>query len=64
MTQGEAKVFETEVVLFTGKQIQEVSANEEKTEIVETVKTTIRTDLNKRFERLRKSLRKRSASIL
>ncbi|MEO6588914.1 MAG: hypothetical protein ABIP06_06255 [Pyrinomonadaceae bacterium] len=64
MTQRETKVFETEVVLFTGKQTAEVSANDEKKEVVDTVKSTIRTDIYKRFTGLRKSLRKRPASIL
>lgn len=64
MTQGEAKVFETEVVLFSVNPNQEVKAIEEKIEVVETVKSIIKTDIHKRFARLRKSLKKRSASIL
>lgn len=63
MTQGKAAVFETEVLLFPAKpEAKEVSIAEE-TEVVEIKKTTIRIDINKRFARLRKSLRKRSASI-
>ncbi len=64
MTQGKAKVFESEVVLFSVNPNQDVKAIEEKIEIVETVKISIKTDIHKRFARLRKSLKKRSVSIL
>lgn len=64
MTQAKAAVFETEVLLFPTKtETNEVSSVEEKIEVVEIKKTTLRIDINKRFARLRKSMRKRSASI-
>lgn len=64
MTQGKAAVFETDVLLFSGKtEAKELSTNGENTEVVEVKKTTLRIDINKRFARLRKSMRKRSASI-
>lgn len=64
MTQGKAAVFETEVLLFPAKpDSKEVSSAEEKIEVVEVTKTTLRIDIYKRFARLRKSMRKRSASI-
>lgn len=63
MTQGQAKIFETDVVLFPITNEKEVSEITEETEIIEVKKTTLRTDINQRFVRLRKSLRKRSISI-
>lgn len=63
MTQAKATVFETEVLMFPTKpEAKEVSTAEE-TEVVEIKKTTLKIDINKRFARLRKSLRKRSVSI-
>jgi hypothetical protein len=66
MTKGEAKRLETETVVFpidfgqenqTGGKAENIPV-----EIVE--KQSIRTDIQIRFARLKKSLRKRSASIL
>jgi hypothetical protein len=66
-TKSEAKVLETDVVIFPMKQGQ----NEMETVLVEEAKNnavdeknSIETDNESRFARLRKSLRKRSASIL
>lgn len=64
MTQGKAAVFKTEVLLFpTNSDAEDVSTIEEKIEVVEVKKTTLKIDINTRFARLRKSLKKRSASI-
>lgn len=65
MTQGKAAAFETEVLLFPAEPNTEVvSTAGEKIEIGEAKKTTtLKIDINTRFARLRKSLRKRSASI-
>ena len=63
MTQAEVKGFETDVVVFPAKPQIEISVKEIETEIVEVKKRTLKTDINKRFARLRKSIRKRSASI-
>ncbi len=64
MTQGEVKIFETDAVIFPVKTEQEVSSNEQQSERVEISKNTFKIDINTRFARLRKSLKKRSASIL
>ena len=63
MTQGEAKVFETDLILFPAKTEEEVPAKQIDAEIVEIKKRTLTVDVNKRFARLRKSIRKRSAGI-
>ena len=63
MIQGEAKVFETEMVLLTVKTENENSAKPNETETVELKKRTIKIDVDKRFARLRRNIRKRSASI-
>lgn len=67
MTKGEAKKLETDVVIFPmefGRETEETGLVEEiSTETVDD-KSTIRTDIQIRFARLKKSLRKRSASIL
>lgn len=64
MTQGKATAFETDVMLFPVKpESRGVSSAEEKIEVVEIKKTTLRIDIRQRFERLKKGTRKRSASI-
>lgn len=68
MTKGEAKVLETDTVLFPlefrqNKQ-ETVSAKEPANGNATVVKQSVRTDFQIRFARLKKSLRKRSASIL
>jgi hypothetical protein len=64
MTQAEAKGFETDVVVFPAKPEVEISVRETETEIIEIKKRTLKVDINKRFARLRKNIRKRSAGIL
>ena len=69
MTNGEAKVLETDVILFPmeyGSNNQEtVLANEIPKTISDTiVKQPVRIDIQMRFARLKKSLPKRSANIL
>jgi hypothetical protein len=63
MTQAEVKGFETDVVVFPTKSENEIIVKEIETEIVEVKKRTLKIDINKRFARLRKNIRKRSASI-
>ena len=67
MTKGEAKQLETDVVIFP----MEFGQDKQATVTVETTKTeitvdksSIKADIQVRFARLKKSLRKRSASIL
>jgi hypothetical protein len=64
MTQAEVKAFETDVVVFPAQPEKEILVQETETEIVEIKQRTLKIDINKRFARLRKSLRRRSASIL
>ncbi len=63
MTQGDVKVFETDVVLYPVKSDEEVLSKETETEVVEVKKRVLKVDINKRFARFRKSIRRRSASI-
>lgn len=67
MTKGEAKVLETDVVIFpmTNNQENQDSILAEaaaKKNLVE--QESVKVDIKIRFARLKKSLRKRSASIL
>lgn len=64
MTKAEVQVLENDVVLFPAKTEREVSVTEIRVEKVETEKKTLRIDIKKRFARLKKSMRKRSAGIL
>lgn len=67
MTAGEAKVLETDVVIFqmeSNRNDQETSLAEEPNAELSAEKQSMKVDLVVRFARLKKSLRKRSASIL
>lgn len=67
MTKGEAKVLETDVIIFPmqfGQNNQEINSVEETTAKIVVDKQSVKTDIEIRFARLKKSLRKRSASIL
>ncbi len=67
MNQGEAKMLETEVVIFPmefDREKKESDTDETVTAEVAADKQSIKTDLEIRFARLKRSLRKRSASIL
>ena len=68
MTKGEAKALETDVVIFPmefGPSNKEIVLTEETASSDQSVENKPdRIDTPMRFERLRKSLRKRSASIL
>ena len=67
MTKGEAKILETDVVIFPMKFGQEdkekISVEDAENKLVFEEKT-VQSDNESRFARLKKSLRKRSASIL
>lgn len=68
MTKGEAKVLETEVVIFPAEFGSETQAPtttvEENVFEAAAEKRPVKVDVENRFARLKKSLRKRSASIL
>lgn len=66
MTKGEAKALETDVVIFPMKfnNDQETNLIDETSEKNVVEKSSGKTDIKLRFARLKKSLRKRSASIL
>ncbi len=67
MIKGEAKVLETDVVIFPMKpeqNVREKALSQEKENNFVNEKKAIETDNESRFARLKKSLRKRSASIL
>lgn len=59
---SEVEVLETDVVLFPAK--GEEVLEEQKSINVKVEKRTIKIDVKERFVRLRKSMRKRSVSIL
>lgn len=67
MTKSEATVLETEAVIFPmefGQDKREEFTVEEETAKLVVEKPPVKTGVEARFARLRKSLRKRSASIL
>lgn len=64
MTSAKARDFNKNVILFPPKLEQEVLIAEEKNEKIEVNKTTLGKDVKERFARLKRSMRKRSASIL
>ena len=66
-TKSEAKVLETDVVIFPvkfGQNAQETVLTEETENNLANENKSIETDNEDRFARLRKSFKKRSASIL
>lgn len=67
MTKGEAKVVETDVVIFPMRFNQTIAEDESAEEAENKLlaeEKSIENDIETRFARLRKSLRKRSVSIL
>ena len=62
MTQAETKLFENDISMFPEKDKQEMPVNQE--EVVEVRIRRLKIDVEKRFSRFRKNLRKRSVSIL
>ncbi len=67
MTKSEAKVLETDVVVFPmelGQNAQEKALAEDTESNLENKKKPIEVDNESRFTRLKKSLRKKSVSIL
>ncbi|HSK73182.1 MAG TPA: hypothetical protein VK892_15900 [Pyrinomonadaceae bacterium] len=63
MRQGEVKVLEKDIIVFSVEVEQNATEVSEK-EIVTVESKVVKIDIKKRFARLKKSLRKRSASIL
>lgn len=67
MTSGEAKQLETDVIIFPmeiNRDDQQATIEKTVTETATVEKTSIKTNVEIRFARLKKSLRKRSANIL
>lgn len=67
MTNGEAKMLETDAVIFPMNSVEEnqkLSLAEEAANKIIVEEKTIDIDIKTRFARLKKSLRKRSVSIL
>lgn len=67
MTKGEARMLETEAVIFSMNSSQDNRQNdliEEEVGGIKVEEKSIKIDIKDRFARLKKSLRKRSVSIL
>jgi len=67
MTKGEAKQLETDVVIFpmvNEFDEQEIVKSSEGTDDITVTGESVKSNLENRYTRLKKSLRKRSASIL
>ena len=67
MTNGEAKMLETDAVIFPmnlDQENQEINLAAEATDKIIVEEKSINIDIETRFARLKKSLRKRSVSIL
>ena len=67
MTKGEAKQLETDVVIFpmvNEFDEQEIVKSSEGTDDITVKGESVKSNLENRYTRLKKSLRKRSASIL
>jgi len=67
MTKGEAKQLETDVVIFpmvNEFDEQEIVKSNEGTDEITVKGESVKSNLENRYTRLKKSLRKRSASIL
>ncbi len=67
MTNGEARVLETDAVIFVrdlNRERVQIDSAIEKTSGVKFEEATKKLDIKKRFARFKKSLRKRSVSIL
>lgn len=63
MIQGEVKVLEKDIVVFP-VEVEQNAAEVSEKEILTVESKVVEIDIKKRFARLKKSLRKRSASIL
>ena len=61
---GDVQVLEADVLLFSSKKERETISENTESVIVEVEKRTLKIDIKNRFARLKKSMRKRSASIL
>ena len=64
MIQGEVKALEKDIVVFPVEEKQNAAAEVSEREILTVESKVVEIDIKKRFARLKKSLRKRSASIL
>lgn len=64
MTNGEAKRLKTDTTFFPTEFKREIVSTEEKEYAAVVENESVKVDLKNRFARLKKSLRKRSVSIL
>lgn len=61
---SDVQVLEAEVMLFSSEKRRENVSQNEETEALKPEKRTIKIDIKKRFARLKRTMRKRSAAIL
>ena len=64
MTKGETKMLETDAVIFPMKYTETKSATDSQMNQIVTETQTVKSDIKLRFARLKRSIKKRSASIL
>ena len=67
MTNGEAKMLETDAIIFpmnSGEENQKLNLAEDAANKIIVEEKSVNIDIETRFARLKKSLRKRSVSIL
>ena len=61
---SDVQVLKADVLLFSSKKERETISENTESVIVEVEKRTIKIDIKNRFARLKRTMRKRSASIL
>ena len=61
---SDAQVLEADVLLFSSKKERETISENTESVIVEVEKRTLKIDIKNRFARLKRTMRKRSVSIL
>lgn len=61
---SDVQVLEANVLLFSSKKERETISEKAESVVVEVEKQTLKIDIKNRFARLKRTMRKRSASIL
>jgi hypothetical protein len=61
---SDVQVLEADVLLFSSKKERETISEDTESVIVEVEKRTLKIDIKNRFARLKRTMRKRSVSIL
>lgn len=61
---SDVQVLETDVLLFSSTKERETTSENTKSVIVEVEKRTLKIDIKSRFARLKRTMRRRSVSIL